>query len=141
MFQTILYLNNDNCQTSSLQKSFFFWYLLLERIRYPKCTEIRFLEISQKIEFKASLYRFVIFFGKFLSYLNNVFHSGVKIWQIEEKPCSIYLLNIFRLISDTGISDFRYMQWTQSIDNNMVWLKKKYIWCLKNYLETIFSYY
>ena len=74
------------------KKFFFFWYLLLERIRYPKCTEIRFLEISQKIEFKASLFRFVIFFGKFLSYLNNVFHSGVKIWQTEEKPCSIYLL-------------------------------------------------
>ena len=105
------------------KKVFFFWYLLL--YLYPKCTEIRFLEISQKIEFKASLYRFVIFFGKFLSYLNNVFHSGVKIWQTEEKPCSIYLLNIFRLISDTRISDFRYMQWTQSIDNNMVWLKKK----------------
>ena len=86
MFQTILYLNNDNCQTSSLQKkSFFFWFLQQERIRYPKYTEIRVLEMSQKIVSKASLQRFFIFFGKFLSYLNNVFHSGVKVWQKQRK--------------------------------------------------------
>ena len=144
MFQTILYLNNDNCQTSSLQKKVFFSGICSKNgsgtRNIPKSG---FWKCHRKLSLKQIYNGFSSFSANFC-YIWIIFFKAV--WKFGKMMKNLvqfmYLLNIFRLFTDTRISDFRYVQCIQSIDNNMVWLKKNTFDVLKlfrNYL--ILSYY